>query len=332
MGERALTSVQYGVESAHGTEVNATKILQGAEAVVPRDRIPSFPQESLGVRARSMRSEIYQIHVETLPVRIEHGYFQALPLIFGSGVKGNVTAAEQTESQSDYLWAFAPSMTAANNPVSFTMEVKEDVQPYTIEYCLTKRIRLAGRVGVNEPVNIEFDMFGKQVTPKAATAALSLAAVEPMIANLSEIYIDTTWANLGNTQKTDILREFNIEILTGVHPKFHGDSKLMTADAESWFEVMANFVFEGNANADAIFDAMQAQTEQAIRVKMYGSQIGAGDVHSCVVDMFGTWEEVTPLGQTVDGNNLHTALFHAYYDDTGAVLFDVNVTTDSNAY
>ncbi len=57
MGERALTSVQYGVESAHGTEVNATKILQGAEAVVPRDRIPSFPQESLGVRARSMRSE-----------------------------------------------------------------------------------------------------------------------------------------------------------------------------------------------------------------------------------------------------------------------------------
>jgi len=279
-----------------------------------------------------MRSVIYQIHADNIPLRVEHGYFQCLPFLFGAGVKGGVTASEQTQSQSDYLWAFAPSLSAANNPDSFTLESGDNVQEYTMEYCLCKRIRVSGRLGANEPVSIEADFFGKQVTPKAKTAALSLSAVEPMIANLSEFYLDTTWAGIGGTKKSNLLREFGIEILTGVHPKFHGEGKTMTGDAESWFEVMGNFVFEGNSDADAIFDAYQAQTEQAIRLKIYGSQIGSGDTHSLIIDMWGTWEEVIALGNQSEGNNLHTALFHAYYDRTGAALFDVNVTTDSNAY
>ena len=160
MGERALSVVQYGKETVHGTEVDATKILQGAEVVVPKDRSPQYPQENLGLRARSMRSVIYQIHADNIPLRVEHGYFQCLPFLFGAGVKGGVTASEQTQSQSDYLWAFAPSLSAANNPDSFTLESGDNVQEYTMEYCLCKRIRVSGRLGANEPVSIEADFFG----------------------------------------------------------------------------------------------------------------------------------------------------------------------------
>src|SRR3972149_5214667 len=64
MATRALSKFQYGKEviSTHGTAVAATKILAGAQikSVAP-DRKPAFIPDALGVKARSTRSEIYEL-------------------------------------------------------------------------------------------------------------------------------------------------------------------------------------------------------------------------------------------------------------------------------
>lgn len=327
MGEKIFIKNQYGLESTRGTEVDATGRLMGT-ITMPTDRKPKYPKESLGVRAESMRSVIYQILADPIKYVHDDAVYQELPALLGITVKGGVTGAEQTGGEGDYLWAFDPSLTGDNDPDTLSLETGDDTQAYTIEYVMGRSIKFSGRLGSDEGVKIESDMFGKQVTPKAFTAAVSLPSVEPIKANNTQLYIDSTWAGLGSTQKTGLLREWSFEIISGNHPKFHGDSLMMTGHGEGYFMVLGTFVFEGNSNADTEFDAFQAQTEKAIRIAVPGSQIGTGENHLLQIDVFGTYEEVVPMGQTADDNNLHTAIFHAYYDDTGAELFDIDVITD----
>jgi hypothetical protein len=266
-------------------------------------------------------------------IRIPQCYFQALPALLSMGIKGGITPAEQTGSQNDMLWAFTPSMTATNAQDSITLEAGDDVQAYEIEYCLFERVRLAGTIaqaGEEAPVEFEGDYFGRQVTPVSFTGGISVPTMTDIVAKLSRIYIDTTWAGAGTTEKTSLIRSWDLEILTGLHPKFFGSgNRYFDAHGESIFEVMLTLLLEGNALADAEFDKYQAGTKQAVRVEIdSGVQIGTGDNHKLTMDVWGAYEHVTPLDQEDRGNNLHAALFRGLYDPTGAQIFDVQVTTN----
>jgi hypothetical protein len=335
MGNRFFSKVQYGKETTRGTAVAATKILLGKVPAVNSDRQPVFPAEDVGIRAEAVRAVIHQyLYNNTLTT--EHGYFQQLPALFGCGLKGGVTASEQTPSQADYLWTFTPSLTAANNADSLTIELGDDTQAFETEYAMFERIRISGQVSQGmeaSPVNVEADFFGRQLTPTSFTGSLSLPTAEPINAKLARFYLDTAWSGIGGTEKTNILRGFDIEILTGVHPKFSGSgNKYFNTHGEGLIMVTGNFTFEGNSDADAIFDAQQAATFQAVRLKVNGAQIGSGATHSLTLDIGGYWETAIPLGAEDRTDNLHTATLRGVYDPTGAKLLQVAVSTNSNAY
>lgn len=121
--------------------------------------------------------------------------------------------------------------------------------------------------------------------------------------------------------------------MTGVHPIFTGSAnKYFNTHGEGLIEVNANFTLEGNSDADAIFDAQQANTFQAVRLKINGSQIGSGVNHSLSIDIGGKWERVSPLDSEDRDDNLHSAVLRGHYDATGAKLLQVDVVTNSNAY
>lgn len=337
MGNRYFSKVQYGKEviSTHGTAVPATKILLGKVPAVNSDRKPEFPAEDVGIRTDAVRSVIHQ-YLYTNTLSTEHGYYQQLPMLFGCGLLGNVTPAPVTGGKTDYLWTFTPSLTASNTPDSLTIELGDDTQAFEAEYCMFERIRIGGQVSQGmeaSPVNVEADFFGRQLTPTTFTGALSLPTVEPINAKLARFYLDPTWAGIGGTEKTNILRGFDVEILTGLHPKFTGDAnKYFNAHGEGLIMVTANFTLEGTSVADAIFDAQQAQTFQAVRLQINGSLIPTATAHSLKIDIGGIWESVSPLGGEDRTDNLHTATLRGYYDATGAKLLQVAVVTDSNAY
>lgn len=337
MGERFFSKIQYGKEAptAQGTLVAADTIWVGQVGAMVSDRQIAYPAEQFGVRAEANRSVIGQYLVmDTL--QSEHGTFQELPFIFGGLLKGGVTPTEQTTSQADYLWDFTPSLTAGNALDSFSIEKGDDTQAWVATYCMFERLTISGAINQDNsfsPVNIEAAFFGRQWTEQAFTGALTLPTATSMDAILSQLFIDTTWSGIGGTEKTGVLREFSIEILGGAHPKFHGGSnRYFNAHDQGLISVTANFTLEGNATADAIWDAKQAQTEQFVRFKISGAQIGTGDPHSLVIDMGGTWEDVIPLANEDRGNNLHTAVLHAYYDSVGAKLLQAMVTTNVAAY
>jgi hypothetical protein len=337
MPNRFFSKVQYGKESTHGTSVAATKILLGKVPVVNSDRKPVIPEEDVGIRARGVRALIHQyLYSNTLST--EHGYFQQMPWLFGGGLKGGVTPSEQTPSQGDYLWNQTPSLVSGVSNVldSFTIELGDDQQAFKSEYVLFERIRISGQVSQGmdaSPVNVEADFFGRQLTPGTFTGALSLPAAEPMNAKLARFYLDTAWSGIGGTEKTNILRGFDIEILTGAHPNFSGSgNKYFNAHDQGLIIATANFTFEGNSDADAIFDAQQAVTFQAVRLQINGSQIGSGLNHRLRIDIGGVWESVAPLGGEDRGDNLHTATLVDYYDSTGAKSLQVETVTNISTY
>jgi hypothetical protein len=329
MGERAFTKTQYGKEVTRGTAVVATKIWPGT-ITVPVDRQPVFPEIASGRRARAQAGVINQLLVDGFTLAADPCPFQALPFIFSMGLKGGVTASETTPSQADYLWDHTPSLTAANALNAFTIEFGDDTQAYEIEYSLARSIKIAGKMGENSGVSVEAECFGRQITTTTFTASLAPLAYEFMTANLTKVWIDSTWATLGTTQKTGLLQDFSVEILTGLHPKFLGEgTKYFNTHGEGFIDAMATFTLEGAAAADAIFDAFQAGTKQAIRLQTIGSQIGTGSTYALTINMFGQWESVIPISGEKNGNNLHAAVFHIL-DDNAATPHSIGVTVTTN--
>ena len=335
MGERAFSKLQFGIESpsAHGTAVAADTILAGAEIPpINPDRTVHFPEDNLGVRARSTRARINQL-LATNTLRIPEAYFQALPALLSCGIKGSVTPVEQTGSQADWLWAFTPSMTASNAPDSMTLEAGDDTQAVEMEYLMFERIKLAGVVaqaGESAPVSFEGDWFARQVSTAAFTGSLSIPTMTDINAKFSRLYVNATWAARGTTEKTSALRAWEMEILTGVHPKFFGSAnQYFDTHGQSVFEVMLTLTLERNAISDAEWDAYRAGTKQAIRVEINsGVQIGTGVTHKLTLDVWGAYDNVIPLSEEDRGNNIDKALFHGLYDPTGAQIFDARVITN----
>lgn len=324
MAERALTKYQAGLESTRGSAVAATRIIGADVKEVPLDRAWE------GVKfADGRRASLSHKRTDNLLVRdalsFSNLYFQMIPMLGQCSLDGTITPAEQTPAQSDYLWSIAPSMVAANEPDSLTLEMGDEVQAYEVEYAQFESLKFAGAVaqgGDSSPVTGEFGYFGRQMTPTTFTAAQALhTGLELMNAKLSRLYLDTTWAGIGATEKTNLLRGWEIEILTGVHPKFFGSAnKYFDGYGEGLIEAMVTLTLEGSSDADAIFDLYQAGTERALRLQVNGSQLGTGLNYRFRVDLFGYFEAVRPLGGESSGNNLHVALFRGKADASGNFL------------
>lgn len=335
MGSRAFSKIQWGKETTSGTAVAADTMILGAEIQpINPDRVPIFPEDNMGVRARSSRALIYQYLAQNT-IRIPHGYFQALPMILSCGLKGGVTPSEQTASQNDMLWTHNPSLTATNSLNSITLEAGDDTQAYEIEYVQFERIRLSGVVAQGaeaSPVEIEADYYGRQVSP-VSFSSCSVPAVTPINAKLSQMWIDSAFASAGTTPVTNIIRSWELELLTGAHPKFFGSgNKYFDTHDQGDIEAMLTMILEGGSSADAEFDKFQIGTEQVIRIKIdSGVQIGTGVNHSFTFDLWGAYEHVTPLSEEDRGNNLHAVLFHGLYDGTAGDLLDINVITNVSA-
>ena len=336
MGSEFFNKIQYGLENpaALGTPVVAAQMWIGQMPAIRTDRKPTYPKEHFGVRSDALRSVIHQ-YLYTNTLSTEHGAFQHLPML-GSSLKGAVIAVEQTAGQSDYLWAQTPSLTAGNSPDGFSIRMGDDAQAYISEYCMFERIRISGQVSQGSdvsPVRVESDFFGRQIAETTFTASLTPRTLEPLNSKLARLYLDTSWAGVGGTELANLLRTFDIEILTGVHPKFAGSTaKTFNRHAEGVISVMGTFGIEGGSDAADIFADQQNNVFSVARLEITGGQIGSGDPHLFQLDFGGTFEDASPINSQDRGDNLAQFVLHDYYDLTSGKKLQWNVTTDINAY
>ena len=334
MAERTLSKFQYGLEATRGTPVAATRILGADIKGVPMDRTWESIAYANGRRSNANFKRSDQLLVRDT-LSISNGYFQAVPVLGQCSLDGTITPVEQTGAQGDYLWAIAPSFTALNDPDTLTLEMGDEVQEYEVEYVMFDRLRFAGEIaqdGGSSPVAIEAGYFGRQVTPATFTAGQALhTGLTPINAKLARLYKDATWAGAGTTELTNLMRGFEVEILTGTHPKFMASAdKYFTTHGESQITAMITLTLEGAAAADTIYDEYQAGTERALRLQLNGPQIGTGLTYRVRFDVFGYWAEVVPLNAESNLNNLHRALFVSKDDTVGPNIFTMDVITNNN--
>lgn len=334
MGTSVLRKIQYGKETIKGTAVAATRLLPVANPPISADRKPTYPREDVGVLSNASRSYISGRLVRD-KLKWDSAFYQVLPLLLSCGVKGNITPTEQTGGQGDYLWNHAPNMDGTSNAQdSITIERGDNTFMVETEYCMFDKLKFSGEInqdGEDSTMKIEADYFGRQNTVAAFTGGLSIPALTPINSKLTRFYLDPSWATVGTTEKTLTLRAYDIEILTGLHPKFHGSgNEFFDNHGEGAMEIMGAFTFEGNANATDIYTAHLAQSLAVIRLKTEGPLIGTTKKHMLQIDFSGTWEEVIPLSGESNGNNLWAAVLYGIYDPTGGKKLDIQACTNRN--
>ena len=336
MGSSLFTVVQYGAETTRGTAVAADRIWPGMTGIkVMSDVKPTFIEEQQGVRTMNRRVVVYQkLYRNNLTA--SHTTFQQMLFPLSCGLKGSVTAVEQTTSQTDYLWDFTPSLTGANNPEAATIEIGDDSQFWEAEYCMFDKISLSGSIdqeGGDAPVSLDVGFFGRKLTTTTKTAALSIPAGEVMNSKLARFYLDTAWAGVGVTELSNLLRSWQIEILTGVHPDSTGSAaNTFNQHKEGLISVMGTFTIEGGTSANSLLALQQAGTFRVARLAINGTQIGSGDPHNLTIDIGGQFETVDPIASEDRSDNLSTFAIKGTYDTTGAKMLGVNLTTDINAW
>jgi hypothetical protein len=317
MGSETFVKNQYALEVTRGTPVTVATKRWWGQATIPVDRTPQHPKYTLGVRAQSGHTEIRKILADPVNLTVDDGYYQALPMLLGTLMKGGITPTEQTTGKGDYLWDFTPSLTAANNPDTITLQTGDNDQCYLIEYLMGKKLTLDFDSDADADVKLAWEGFGRQVSKGTFTASINTPTVlEPILASSGQIWIDPAWASLGTTAKTNLLRSGTVEIGTGNHPKNNSTgNKTFGTHAEGYIYAACKFVLEGGADAIAAYDAYLAGTPKAIRLKWTGGLIpGPGLAYSLTIDMFGAFDEVRPLDGFKDTNTLYGAVFSTLTD------------------
>lgn len=322
MGERALTKVQYGLEATAGVAVPATRMALKVVEAMGVDRVPSFPEEDFAARAKALRSWIGQ-HLVSDTLTFEEAYFEMLPFVFSCGLVGGVTATIVATgvptANKIYGWNHTPLMKAGNTPDSFTLEKADDVVNYECAYGMFERINIKGTVNQGSEVSavtVTGDFFAREWESSAPTA-LTPISVYPINAKLATLDIDALWASLGTTPMTDTLRAFDIDILTGLHPKQLGSAnKYFAKHGEGVIDITSAFTFEGNVLASTEYGNFLTQTDRACRLTLTNpaTLVSHGAASMLQIDVFGRWKEVIPFADNDRGNNLFTLIHQSLLD------------------
>lgn len=284
-----LRKTQYGIESVKGTLVAATKVLVGSGRLSEEQDFYRSPWPS-GYRANVGGAGVVTRRGTMLEWETDLSAEQVLiPLL--TGIKGGITA---TGEDGDKTWAFAPEITTGIQTVdTLTIEhIESDgsANHYASEagYFLTQSFRIEW--AAQEAAKLRWTMFGRARQDTTPTSALTaLAGIEPLVGALSSHYLDTTWAGLGGTQLSGIVRSGSIEVTTGLGPDYKSDGRADRDFAKHRVGILSatqQLVLELDATGAARIANWRANDILFIRNKFTGSVI---DNLARAVQVDGAW-------------------------------------------
>jgi len=327
----SLERVQAGKETIRGTAVAADTVILGEVKYVP-DRTPVIPADNIGLNVNGYRA-VLGGKLVTNTLNVPRGYFQVLPLLFSIFLKGGVTPLEKTTAQGDYEWDFTPDLDSSNSPDTITLEFGDDQQAFENEFVMGEKLTISGSIpqeGGDAPISLALDFFGKQNTKTTFTGSLALPTVNEMSGFLTRLYFDDTWVAVGTTEKTSILRAFNVELIGGKYPMFHG-GQVLTFDnfGEGKIAGLCTLTLDTGTAAIALHDAIG--TMKVFRLLFEGPQIGTGLNHSLTLDFSGIVMEPKPGDSKDKETSLTSIQIEFIYDPTGMKIMVPKVITNVSA-
>lgn len=328
----ALEQLQFGVENpaAHGTAVAADTRFVGEATIdfVP-DHRPIVPADDIGLKVNGYRAVETSGKLVQGTLNVPRAYYQVFPWLFSHLIKGGITPSMQTALQNDYLWTFEPSLTASNTLDSSTVELGDSVQAFEIEYLTLDRMMMTITLPQDNSdavVKLEAGFFARQNTKTTFTASVAVPTVSELNSLLAKIYVDSSWATIGNTEKTGILRQVELEILNGAYPEFNGNGLVFTTIGEGKFAVLCTLTLVNGSDAIALFDA--TGDLKFVKVLLEGDAIGTGDKHSVDIQFSCAVMEVIPGASKDKETSLTTVMLEGVYAVTGTAMLKAYCTTN----
>lgn len=227
IGLKAFRDIQ--ISNAEGTPriaEAATDILLGTITPNYADKAIHYPEHERNTTARNMGDDFVVSREAELTFEGEMN-MRHIVWMLSNSVKGknNPTQPDSGNEPNAYLWNIYAVPASATTPEiggygidTFTIEYGDNVQHYEAAGCFTRTIEISG--APNEPVMVSWEITGDKVTESTKTAALSVIDTQYFPSNLVELYIDSSWANMGNTQKTDALKAWTWRLETQFTPRY----------------------------------------------------------------------------------------------------------------
>jgi hypothetical protein len=329
-GLRALRFIQISApEATPGTAQAATEVLRGNLTPPVDDIMITMPENEERNSLAQFHSDAYPVGYQANLVYNADVIFRYMTWLLSMAIRGNVTATQPdaTNQPNAYLWAFEPSLTAANTPDqangvdTFTMEYGDNTQGYETEYCFGTRVQISG--APNETCRVTENITGRQRSDATKTPALSLVAIQRAPFNLAEYYRDANWAALGTTQKTGIVKAFTWSLDTMLTPRFTAEGSLYFGAVDEDFKSPElRLVLVRGTESEALRAAYEAQSVVYVQMKLKGAtELDSGQTNPPYLEIDGAYQiPAWPAYGDDQGMATIEVPLRGCYDTTGAKM------------
>jgi len=324
---RAFRRIQIGEEVTPGTAVAASMAALGTMASFESGEVLHQPHDERNTLARNLADDLF-VGKEAHLVWTGDMNMNDIAYALSMAIRGNVTPSA---SGNENTWTFEHGLTTANTPDvangidTFTFQYGDNAQAYQTEYCFATRLEISG--APNQVCQFTCDITGRQRTETTFTAALSPADTQRFPFNLAKFYVDTSGANLGNTQKTATLKGFTWTFETMFTPYYTADGELYFAGvAEDAKKEVLNLTYVRNATSEAERDKYDARTTTFLRLELLGPTVIDSNEPHLILD--GAYRYVAWPG-VGEENGLTTVevVAETVYDSTWAKQLSVELLT-----
>ena len=328
-GLKALRRIQLAKEITHGTAVStATARLIGTLSM--KEDHKYYRPNDLETGKLSDYERSYIISEEMSGAFESDVNFEQLGYLLAMSIKGGVAPTGPTDSA--YLWTFKPNLTAANDPNSYTMQYGDDAQAFIAAYCFAKDLEISGTM--EEVLKVKANLAGQNMRAGSFTSLSNPTVLTPVSMAAGKLFVDSSWANLGNTNVTGTLVDFIYKVSPGIIPIKYADGAIHFTDrAEKKRHVEAEVTFAFTSGVAGYYtDYIAApQTHKFIRLEFTGPKIGATTGYdklqldgSFVIDDFSTLAER-------EGQDVVKLKLLSEYDSTGTSEWQILLTNALSA-
>ena len=312
-GTQIFTYANIGKETTRGTPVAPTRQFYAeGTGVLSFITGQNFHEtENAGVRTRIRRVTRQTEDVE-LKLKTTSGVgYDDLVFPF-SQIKGGATGVG---GAADKTWTFTPSMTAANVPEAYSIDVGDDIQNWRCQYSMARSFKLSAALG--EVTQLEMDCFAQRAIKTAKASPATNSAIK-IPGDLWTIKFAATLAGLpGASVVANFLVDWDLEVTTGLRNEHYMDGNLYFGQfVETDIAGTLTMTVESTAQAvSQFYDKQVADTLDFIRLKATGPVLG-GTNYSAQIDLPVLYQEPEPISSERDGVNLYKIVARLTYDAT----------------
>ena len=233
-------------------------------------------------------------------------------------------AATPSGTAAPYGWDFDYSMTAANNPVSYSLVATDGVQQYVANYCLAESITIAAdRSGLT---NLSASLFAQNIAKSSATLATGTPTSPFMAGRLWNAFQHgSTFPGTADGTAYEYLLDFSLQYSSGVARQAYlaGTTVFSTHAESNPFTGTLTMTVSSTASAVSTwYDAYRAATPKGVRLTWSNGTYSAHIM--CMI----VPTEVQQMAGAEDGLTTMAVTGTLVYDTTSAKSLRIVVNSD----